>query len=420
MGLFSFKKKRELSLSIDGEYAFISYSTRNQQVADSVRALFAEHGIATWMAPYNIPSGSKYAAVINDALMHCSCLVLLLSDASQSSEYVDREVERAISYKKPILPLQLEKMELNSSFQFYIGSCQIIPVMNLKSDSVEVQRVLAGVKQFVKSSETFSEIMQVPSCESFVVKTEEKDIAPVYNDLDLESMTSEQIYVLAEKYYYGKDVEKNLERSFDLYLSAAEHGYEKAYYDVGYAYRYGKGVEKDDERAFVWLLRSAECGESKAQYRVGYMYGNAIGTEQNYEKSYYWHIKAAQNGNKDSKCSLGYMYEKGRFVEKDLEKAFKWYQEAANAGDDCAQSNLGNFYEHGYGVEQNEEEAIKWYTKSARQGYAQAQYRLGKCYEYGIGVPIDEEMAIVWYKKAAAGGNTSAKKQLKQLKNAEE
>lgn len=80
-------------------YVFISYSSKNQQMADSVRLLLKENNIACWIAPYDIPAGSRYAYVINDALEKCSCLLLLLTNASQMSQFVEREIERAITYK---------------------------------------------------------------------------------------------------------------------------------------------------------------------------------------------------------------------------------------------------------------------------------------------------------------------------------
>ena len=85
-------------------YAFISYSTKNQSAADAMRALFNKHEIDTWMAPYDIPAGSEYAEVLYDALSKCSCLVLMLTDVSQNSQWVRKEVNIAITNGKTIIP----------------------------------------------------------------------------------------------------------------------------------------------------------------------------------------------------------------------------------------------------------------------------------------------------------------------------
>ncbi len=140
-----------------GKYVFISYSSKHQQMADSVRHLFVEEGIDCWMAPYDIPAGSSYARVINDAIENCSCFVLLLTDASQNSQFVEKEVERAISYRKVVIPVQLEDLILNSEFKFYIGNCQIIAVHSIDRDSNEIRRVIEGIKlafDFSKADKT--------------------------------------------------------------------------------------------------------------------------------------------------------------------------------------------------------------------------------------------------------------------------
>ena len=91
-------------------YAFISYSSKNQISADAFNMLIKRNNIETWMAPYDIPAGSKYAQVINKAIKGCSCMVLLLTNDAQNSAWVAREVERAINYHKTIIPVQLEKV----------------------------------------------------------------------------------------------------------------------------------------------------------------------------------------------------------------------------------------------------------------------------------------------------------------------
>jgi len=150
-------------MSDDGQYAFISYSSKNQQMADSVRLLFREEGIPCWMAPYDIPAGSKYAFVINDALEKCGCLVLLLTNASQESQFVEREIERAITYRKPIIPMQLEYLQLNSGFKFYIGNSQIIAVPEIRQDAPEFQRALEGIRKFVGCTKKNSKLPTIAS-----------------------------------------------------------------------------------------------------------------------------------------------------------------------------------------------------------------------------------------------------------------
>lgn len=140
-------------------YAFISYSTKNQSSADSMRELFNKHNIDTWMAPYDIPAGSKYAAVITKAIRDCSCFVLLLSNDAQSSEAVDSEVELAtLTFKKSMITVELEKVILNDAFTFYIHNKQIIAVHQIDENSYEIKQILEAVKVYTREgSEAFEE-----------------------------------------------------------------------------------------------------------------------------------------------------------------------------------------------------------------------------------------------------------------------
>ncbi len=131
------------------KYAFISYSTKNQSYANAMRNLFNKHNIDTWMAPYDIPAGSKYAAVITKAIRECSCFVLLLSNDSQASEAVDQEVELAVmEYKKSIITIELEKVVLNDAFTFYVHNKQIIAAHKFDENSAEMKQVLDAVKAY--------------------------------------------------------------------------------------------------------------------------------------------------------------------------------------------------------------------------------------------------------------------------------
>lgn len=134
-------------------YVFISYSTKEQSSADAMRELFHKNNIDTWMAPYDIPAGSKYAAVITNALRDCSCFCLLLSNASQLSEAVDSEVELAVlTFKKPIITVQLEKVILNDSFTFYIHNKQIIAINKIDEESCEIKQVLVAVNMYTENN----------------------------------------------------------------------------------------------------------------------------------------------------------------------------------------------------------------------------------------------------------------------------
>lgn len=159
-------------------YVFISYSTKHQEMADAIKDLFNKNGIKTWMAPYDIPGGFEYAAVINDALKNCSCLAFLFTDAAQNSRWVRKELERAINYNKVIIPIKLEDVEMNSAIEFYLSDFQVIPVRKIDETSADMKKVLDSVKTFTNST----------------LGSGEKDKAPGNNiPQDIENPTAKEI-----------------------------------------------------------------------------------------------------------------------------------------------------------------------------------------------------------------------------------
>ena len=132
-----------------GNYVFISYSTKNQLEADALRQLLIDNEIATWMAPGDIPAGSKYAQVISKAVKNCACFVLLLSENAQNSIWVAKETERAVNYRKPIIPVQIEAVKLNEEFEMYISTDQIVAVPKIDNSSPEIKKLIQGISPYL-------------------------------------------------------------------------------------------------------------------------------------------------------------------------------------------------------------------------------------------------------------------------------
>ena len=73
---------------------FISYSSRDRDVADVVRAHLEAAGLTVWIAPRDVPPGMSYPEAIIGAIRDCTVGLLVLSDQSNTSPHVLREVER--------------------------------------------------------------------------------------------------------------------------------------------------------------------------------------------------------------------------------------------------------------------------------------------------------------------------------------
>ena len=141
-------KYKECESEIMG-YVFISYSSKNIEKADAIRNIFNNNEIKTWMAPYDVPSGSRYAESITDAIEHCDCFCLLLSKSSQESDQVDSEVNLAKGEGVPFLIVQIEDLEINKAFKYYIANKHIEKSFDMNPESSEMQKIVGAIKKHV-------------------------------------------------------------------------------------------------------------------------------------------------------------------------------------------------------------------------------------------------------------------------------
>lgn len=135
------------------KHIFISYNSHNKTEAESMRFMLKNCSLDTWMAPYDIPVGSKYAAEITKALRNSYCFLLLLSEYAQSSEYVGKELERAVYYKVPIVAMQLDNVILNDEFEYYLSNQQIVKVKKIDSNADEFKSIIEAIRFFHNASE---------------------------------------------------------------------------------------------------------------------------------------------------------------------------------------------------------------------------------------------------------------------------
>jgi hypothetical protein len=103
---------------------FISYATPDQTIAGMVcQALEQEH-ISCWIAPRNVPVGEKAFEAIPRGVAGCTVLILILSERSMQSEYVQRELQLGLHHKKVIIPFRIEDVELDGAVNFMLTGVQ--------------------------------------------------------------------------------------------------------------------------------------------------------------------------------------------------------------------------------------------------------------------------------------------------------
>lgn len=108
------------------KYVFLSYSSKDRNVADNLCAKLEANGIKVWYAPRNINSaeGRDYASAIVEAIKECSHCVVIISKNSLQSFHVLNEIDLAFSEMKRgmrLIPLKIDEQEMGQAFRYYLS-----------------------------------------------------------------------------------------------------------------------------------------------------------------------------------------------------------------------------------------------------------------------------------------------------------
>ena len=117
------KESSKVKVTDKQPLAFISYSSKDKNVADNLCSKLESNGIRVWYAPRDIDT-SDYATSIVNAISRCSHFIVILSQHSLYSEHVLNEVDLAFQEIKrgvKFYPLKMDQEELGAAFKYYLS-----------------------------------------------------------------------------------------------------------------------------------------------------------------------------------------------------------------------------------------------------------------------------------------------------------
>jgi tetratricopeptide (TPR) repeat protein len=106
--------------------AFISHAKPDVKKAQAIAAALEERGFKCWIAPRDVRPGRSYGDEIIRGIEKSRSFVLILSEASNDSAFVAREVERAVSKNKPVFPIRIADVAPSPALELFISSTQWI------------------------------------------------------------------------------------------------------------------------------------------------------------------------------------------------------------------------------------------------------------------------------------------------------
>ncbi len=105
---------------------FISYSSRDEEIANMVVEGLTARGVKCWKAgTFTINSGEDFRQKIAEALDECKIFLLILSKDSMASPWVKLELTEALYKNKKIYSLKVDDGAIDELFDFKLGCSQI-------------------------------------------------------------------------------------------------------------------------------------------------------------------------------------------------------------------------------------------------------------------------------------------------------
>lgn len=109
---------------------FISYSHKDQTVADGICARLEAEGLRCWIAPRDIGPGEDWPSAIANGIAGSKMMVLVFSQYSNMSDEVSRELYLAANSKVIIIPFVIENVKPEAGKAYYLGRTHWLDAMN--------------------------------------------------------------------------------------------------------------------------------------------------------------------------------------------------------------------------------------------------------------------------------------------------
>ena len=115
------------------------------------------------------------------------------------------------------------------------------------------------------------------------------------------------------------------EQAVAIFRDLAARNDRDAQFMMGVMREGGYGIEKNLEKSANWYLMAAEAGLPSAQFNLGIFYQLGQGVRKSTAEAFTWHNRAARQGHASAQNNLASLHFTGEGIEKDSIEAWKWY-----------------------------------------------------------------------------------------------
>lgn len=135
---------------------FISYSSKDKKVADSICHSFEENGIRCWYAPRDVAPGVDWREAIMAAISTAKIFVLVYTKDSNQSRQVLNEVTAAFDSACIIIPFRVDDVQMAPALAFYLNNVHWMDAM-LPPRTLKIKELTDKVKSLIDPADSLSE-----------------------------------------------------------------------------------------------------------------------------------------------------------------------------------------------------------------------------------------------------------------------
>ena len=105
---------------------FISYSSKDQQIAETIYQALEARGLDCWIASRDVRAGENFQEAIVRALRSAKVMLLVFTSNANNSDEIKKELVLAGRHRVTVVPVRVEDVVPNDAFTYELATRQWI------------------------------------------------------------------------------------------------------------------------------------------------------------------------------------------------------------------------------------------------------------------------------------------------------
>jgi hypothetical protein len=126
---------------------FISHSSKDRKVAQTICIALENRGLVCWMAGRNVGPGENFQEAIVRAIRAAKVMVLVFTDNANNSAEIKKELALASHHNLTVIPARVEDVVPSEAFAYELATRQWIDLFENWEE--EIERLTNWIAQFV-------------------------------------------------------------------------------------------------------------------------------------------------------------------------------------------------------------------------------------------------------------------------------